>query len=157
MKDKILALARDTVETLGFIFVEAKILIGKSSKTLRVVIHKTGADVSMQDCSSASNVMQRRIEIEVPGFSENYGLVVESPGADRKLSSLQEVEIFKDREMRFVLKEPAKHGMKDGLAVGRVQNITGNTLRVLTDGKELEFNWEEIAGVKLYFDMKNYL
>ncbi len=153
MKDKILTLAEDTVSALGFIFVEAKL----SGPTLKVVIHRKNADVSMDDCAKLSNVLLRRLEVEIPQFSEKYALIVESPGADRKISTLRELGIFQDREMLFTLKNPGQSGFKDGVLLGRVTEISGTSLKILSDSGTIALEWDDISGVKLYFNIKNYL
>lgn len=157
MKDKILALTEDTVSTLGYVLVETKLNPSKSGMALKAVIHRKGGNVSMDDCARLSNVLLRRLEVEIPDFSEKYSLVVESPGADRKLPTLREVEIFQEREMLFTLKDPAKFGRKDNVVLCRVDEISGSRLKISSDGAVFDLEWDDIAGVRLYFNIKNYL
>ncbi len=157
MKDKITVIAEDTVSALGYILVEAKRIPGRAGMVLRVVIHKKNADVSMKDCASVSNVLLRRLEVEIRGFSEKYALVVESPGADRKIGSMRELSLFQDREMLFSLKDPAKLGLLDGRISGKPSEISGSSFKVLYEGRVLELDWNDITGVKLYFNIKDYL
>jgi ribosome maturation factor RimP len=151
------SLVEETVSTLGFKLVEVRIIPGKSGRILKVVIHKDNGDVSMKDCASVSNVLLRRLELDLKSFSESYDLIVESPGADRKISSLKELEIFLGREMMFTLKNPASHGLMERQFSGKVEEISGTSIRIGHGEGEIQLDWNDIAGVKLYFNIKDYL
>lgn len=156
-KDRILELTKDTVQTLGYACVESRITQGKSGKTLKVIIYKTEGDVSMEDCSKVSNVLLRRLELEQADFSESFDLLVESPGVDRKMESLGELGIFKDKEVRFVIRNAGNYGLKDNVIIGKGE-VTGNeTVRIRSGEKTYEIPWKDISQAKLYFDIKKYL
>ena len=159
MRDLILEITKDTVTTMGFTPVEIRIGNGKGLKKLTVVIYRPGSDISMEDCSKLSNVLIRRLELESAGFSENYDLVVESPGVERKLTSLEELLIFQDRLIRFILKNPKDYHLNDNVVVGKViENDTKkNFLSVETDDGSVAFSWKDVSSAKLYFDIKKYL
>lgn len=157
MKEKILNLTDGTVSAFGFILVEARLVPAKTGMTLKVVIHRKNANVSMDDCAKLSNVLLRRLEVEIQHFSENYNLVVESPGADRKISSLREAGIFQDREMLFTLKDPGKFGLKENMLLGRITDISGTCLKITAGSGDFTLDWDDISGARLYFNIKNYL
>lgn len=159
MRDLILEITKDTVTTMGFTPVEIRIGSGKGLKKLTVVIYRPGSDISMDDCSKLSNVLIRRLELESEGFSENYDLIVESPGVERKLSNLEELMIFQDRTIRFILKNPKDYNLSDNVLIGKViENDTKNgRLSVETDKGNVSFLWKDVSSAKLYFDIKKYL
>lgn len=156
-KDRIIELAKDTVQTLGFACVEAKITQAKNGRTLKVIIYKPEGDVSMDDCSTVSNVLVRRLELEQADFSESFDLLVESPGVDRKLESIDELGIFKGKDIRFVLRNAANYGLKDNVIVGKAETFANGMVKVLTGDRTIEVSWSDVSQAKLYFDIKKYL
>jgi ribosome maturation factor RimP len=157
MKDKILAVARETIETLGYIPVEVRIMSAKNTRTLKAVIHKREGNVSTDDCSTVSNVLSHRLDLAVPGFSDSYGMTVESPGADRKLASIEESLIFSDRDIRFVLRNFESYDLKENVFVGRALRIENGKITVRAENREIEFLVDDVASAKLNFDIKKYL
>lgn len=156
-KDRIIELTKDTVKTLGYSCVETKITQGKSGKTLKVIIYKTEGDVSMEDCSTVSNVLLRRLELEQADFSESFDLLVESPGVDRKMESIEELKIFQEKEVRFVIRNAANYGLKDNVIIGKSEILENEMIRIRSGEKTHEIPWKDISQAKLYFDIKKYL
>ena len=157
MKEQILSVARETVDTLGFICVEAVINISKSMRTLKVVIYKKDGDVAMDDCSSVANVIIRRLDVEIPEFSNLYDVIVESPGVDRRLKTLEDFKIFSDKEIRFVLKNPSQFGRKDNVVIGKVTQIEGDRISIHSDDCDIVAGVADFSTAKLHFDIKKYL
>jgi len=157
MNDKIIEVVKETLDTLGFFMVEAKVLTGRNNRMVRVVIYKEGADVSMRDCSMVSNVLLRRLEMEVNNFSENYDLVVESPGVDRQIHSMDELHIFKDREIKFIVKDYKNKKLDKPELVGRIKDFFGEQFQVESKNRLTMLEWKDISSARLYFDIKNYL
>ncbi len=157
LKEKILSIVQETVETLGYINVENKLMRGNGANILKVVVYKNGDDISMENCSSISNVILRRLDLDIPGFSEHYDLIIESPGVERKLRSLEEINIFKDREIRFVIKNQVQYGLKDNVLIGKVEDIEKDILKIQLGKQKVMVNWNDISSAKLYFDIKKYL
>lgn len=150
------ALVRETVEALGYVLVESVWIGGKNRNTLRVVIHKPGEDVAITDCEKVSEVLSGRLDVE-DFIADSYNLVVESPGADRKIARPEEYDIFREKEFRFVLKDPAAAGRKDDVVIGKVLERTDDELRIETADGELRVPLKGIAKANIYFDMKRYL
>lgn len=160
-KDRLIELVRETVETLGFVCIEARLNLQKGGGTLRVIIFNRDRNVSMEDCSTVSNVILRRIGLEHPDFAENFDLVVESPGAERRFENLEEMLLFEDRDIRLVLRDPARFGLKDNVLVGRVSRTdSGNPGEFLfrtADGRDFTIPWIALSQARLNFDVKKYL
>lgn len=155
-REELLSIAKDTIETLGYAAVELKLSSGKHQKTLKAVVTREEG-VSMDGCAEISNVLLRRVELKDPEFGASYELVVESPGADRKLARFEEAPLFRGRKVRLVLKKPAEYGLKDSVVVGRLVNAADARLTLDVDGKEMVFPWDACATVRLNFDIKDYL
>ncbi len=156
LKEKIISMAKDTIETLGYISVDINLAVSKSGRTLKAVIYKKNSDISMDDCAKVSNVLLRRLELEIPDFSENYDLLVESPGVDRKLESLEELKIFSDKEIRFVIKKPDKYGIKDSVLIGNILRFEDNKVIIKHNDTEYKLDNNDFSA-RLYFDIKKYL
>lgn len=157
MKDQMIGLVKDTVETLGYTCVEARVIQNKGGRSLKIIIYKHDSDISMEDCTKVSNVVQRRLELESPDFSENYDMLVESPGVERKIETPEELAIFRDREIRFVLRNASNYGLKDNVVVGRTESVNGDTVRIRSGEKTIDVPWKDISQAKLFFDIKKYL
>jgi len=156
MREQELAIVRDTVETLGFILVDAYFQGGRRPSSLTVVIYRQGQDVTSGDCEQVSQVLAQRLAVEV-GFDHEYSLVVESPGVDRRLKSPREVEIFRDRPIRLVVKNFQEYGLKDSVVLTRIERVEGDTLVFTHEGKTYHIPWERLNQAKLHFDIKEYL
>ncbi len=156
MKERIKEIVKETLSEIGFICVEANIQLSKNSKKLIVVIYKNDGQVSMDDCSMVSNVLRRRLDIDIKDFSNNYDLIVESPGANRKLKNLNEINIFKDREIEFFLKPHLT--IKENRILGRVISIENDNIKIETEDKKVyNILWSDITTARLHFDLKKYI
>ncbi len=149
-------IVRETVETLGYVPVESVWIRGKNRSTLRVVIYKRESDVSTEDCAKVSEVLSGRLDVE-DFIADSYNLIVESPGVERKISRPEEYDIFRDKEIRFVLKDASLIGRKDPVFVGKVIERTEDSLLISTGDDEKRVPLSGIAKANLYFDMKRYL
>ncbi len=157
MKERIKEIVNETVSEMGFVCVEVNISLSKNTKKLMVVIYKNDGSISMNDCADVSNVLRRRLDIDIAGFSDNYDLIVESPGANRKLRNLKEVEIFKDREIEFFVKPFLK--IKENKIIGKVLSVIDEKIKIQSEveNKVYEIDWNDITTARLYFDLKKYI
>jgi ribosome maturation factor RimP len=156
MREKELEIVKDTVETLGFVLVDAFFQGGRRPSSLTVVIYRKEREVTSADCEQVSQVIGERLAVEV-GFDYDYALVVESPGVDRKLKNLREVEIFLGKPVRLVVKNFQEYGLKDSVVLTKIERIEGNNLVFTHEGKSYAIPWERFNQVKLHFDIKEYL
>lgn len=158
MKEKILAKTLETVAQMGFACLEARISRSPGGMALKVVIHKPGGDVSTDDTAETANILQKLLEVEFPGFSTDYDVLVESPGVDRKLNLPDELKYFSDRELRFVLRKTEKYGLKDNVVVGHaVLGPDGHIEVAVSGGGKLALDIEDISSARIYFDIRKYL
>jgi ribosome maturation factor RimP len=155
MKDKIIEITREIVSQLGYVCVEATILMSKNNRKLKVVIHRPGFDISTRDCAELSNILRNKLDIEVNNFSRNYDLIVESPGANRKLKNLEEVRMFMDREMEIFVKPESK--IKEKKLIGKVEKIENDEINLKTEKELYKIKWSDISMARIFFDFKKYL
>ena len=155
MKEKILEITREIVSRLGYVCVEATVLMSKHSKKLKVVIHKPGFDISTKDCAELSNVLRNKLDVEISDFSRNYELIVESPGANRKLKNLEEIRIFMDREIEIFVKPESK--IKEKKLIGKVEKIENDEINLKTEKELFKIKWSDISMARIFFDLKKYL
>lgn len=156
MKEKVLEIVRDTVETLGFVLIEAFFQGGRKPSSLTVVIYRKDGDVASSDCERVSQILAQRLAVEV-GFDYEYALLVESPGVDRKLKSIDEVGIFQDKLFRLVVRNFQEYGLRDSVVLTRIDRIENNAVVFTLEGKTYTIPWERLSQVKLHFDIKEYL
>ncbi|MCX7882506.1 MAG: hypothetical protein N2314_04720 [Brevinematales bacterium] len=156
MRDKELEIVKDTVETLGFVLVDAFFQGGRRPTSLTVVIYKHNGEITSADCETVSQVLAQRLAVEV-GFDHEYALLVESPGVERKLKSPYEVAIFQGKTMRLVVKNFQEYGLRDSVVLTKIEKVEGNTLVFTYEGKTYAIPWERFNQVKLHFDIKEYL
>ncbi len=155
MKERIIEIVNKTVSEMGFVCVETNIVISKNTKKLIVVIHKSDSSITMNDCKDVSNVLRRRLDIDIAGFSDNYDLIIESPGANRKLKNIKEAEIFRDKEIEFFVKPALK--IKENKIIGKIINIANENLKIQAENEVYEIKWKDITTARLYFDLKKYI
>ncbi len=156
MREKELEIVRNTVETMGFILVDSFFQGGRRPSSLTVVIYKPNGEVNSQDCERISQVIAQRLAVEV-GFDHEYALVVESPGIERKLKNIREVEIFRDKTMRLVVRNFQEYGLRDSVVVTKIDRVEGNSVVFTSEGKTYTIPWERLSQAKLHFDIKEYL
>ena len=155
MKDRIKEVVKETLKEIGYICVEINVMFGKNNKKLKVVIHKKGRDISMNDCADVSIVLRRKLDMLIPNFSQNYDLIVESPGVNRRLKNLEEVEMFSDKEIEFNLK---RDNNKTGKIIGKLKKITKDKLEIMDENNIIyNIKWDNVSSAKIYFDIKKYI
>jgi len=100
--DRLTKLARAVVEPMGYELVGVEFFQRSArSSLLRVYIdHERG--ISLDDCTAVSHQLSGVLDVEdpVPG---NYDLEVSSPGLDRLLFSVEQVQRFKGHRARVRL------------------------------------------------------
>jgi len=157
MNEDLINLTKNTVEMLGFTPVEIKILKSKNNSILKIVIYNKNNDISIDDCANVSNVLLRRIELDYPNFSNYYSIIVESPGVDRKLKTIEEISIFVGKEIKFNISDIKKYNLKENVVVGLIEKVENNKILIKKNNEILIFDYDDIKNPCLYFDIKKYL
>lgn len=156
MEKKILEIVEDTVRNLNYQLVESFVTFGKEKTTIKAIIYRNGEDMSHEDCTLVSKVLRKRLELEEL-FPDNSVLIVESPGVERKIKDRKEYDIFNDKEIRVIVKNPEKYGLKENVFIGKLQEEGVDWLLFANDKSELKVDDKDIAKANLYFDINKYL
>jgi len=101
--------------------------------------------VTLDDCAAVSREISAWLDVE-DLISHAYHLEVSSPGLERPLTKIDDFRRFTGRKARIKLKEP-----KDGQRVftGTLEQVAGECITVLADGKQVNIMFEEIARARL--------
>jgi ribosome maturation factor RimP len=133
---------RDSVETIGLTVSEYAF---GQPRRLRVVIdHDSG--VTVQDCVRATHAVEDALRAS--GFDPtDFTINVESPGAERRLTSERDFERFRGKEVRVLLNED-----RDGQRriVGVLGPVTSDTLTVSEPKRDWTLERSGIKDVRLH-------
>lgn len=91
-REKILVLAEDLLQNLGFELVDLELSQSDEGSILRLFIDKDGG-VTLEDCTHVSRMLGALLDVEDP-IAGRYNLEVSSPGLNRRLRRAQD---FKSR------------------------------------------------------------
>lgn len=115
---------------------------------LNAYIDKEGG-VTIDDCETVSRALEKKLDAQ-DFISENYVLIVSSPGLDRPLKKDRDFarSIGRDVEVKFY---KAIDGVKE--LRGNLTGYSADTVTVrLEDGSEKVMNRSDIARIRLAFD-----
>ena len=121
---------------------------GSEMKTVQIMAERTDRkDMTVDDCEKISHTASALLDVEDP-FNGRWVLEVSSPGIDRPLVKLADYERFKGEEAKVEL----VHDI-DGRKrfKGIIADVQGSSITMNFEGKEIEFDFEDIAKAKLTF------
>lgn len=112
---------------------------------LRVYIDKEEG-ISLNECELVSRELSPILDEKDP-IKENYFLEVSSPGLDRALKKDRDFVRYQGRDVDLKLYKPL-NGCKqfEGELVGLTED---NNIKIIVNGKEIEFNRKDVAIVRL--------
>ncbi len=112
---------------------------------LRVYIDKEEG-ISLNECELVSRELSPILDEKDP-IKENYFLEVSSPGLDRALKKDRDFVRYQGRDVDLKLYKPL-NGCKqfEGELVGLTED---NNIKIIVNGKEMEFNRKDVAIVRL--------
>lgn len=144
--DRIAAAARAAVEAIGF-----QVIFARTSPNRRVVVmvdRRDGGPVTVADCEIASRAVEGALRAlgHDPGA---FFIEVESPGADRPLTSPEDFVRFRGVQVTVTLRE-SREGRRNftGLLVGYDNGDV--TVHVLDEAAPETFRGPEIREVRLH-------
>jgi ribosome maturation factor RimP len=143
--DKILELARSTIEPMGYELVGVELLnAGKHGKTLRIYIDKDDG-ITLDDCAAVSHQFSGVLDVEDP-ISGNYDLEVSSPGLDRPLFTAEHFARFAGQQVTI-----RTLGQHDGRRKfkGELKGIDADIVTVSQDGEEFQLPLADIDTARL--------
>ena len=138
------AIALPVLVELGLELVEVQYRREQSGWVLRLIIDKQEG-VSHDDCTAASREIGQLLDIE-DFIDQAYNLEVSSPGLDRPLKSMADFQRFVGRMAKIKTDEPI--GGKR-FFVGRIQQISGDTIILEVGGTELRIPFEQVSKARL--------
>ncbi len=129
----------------GFEMVDVEYVKEAGEYYLRVYIDKEEG-ISLNECELVSRELSPILDEKDP-IKENYFLEVSSPGLDRALKKDRDFVRYKGRDVDLKLYKPL-NGCKqfEGELVGLTED---NNIKILVNGKEMEFNRKDVAIVRL--------
>lgn len=148
------------VNALGFELVGVEFDIHSNPKLLRVyadvaankVPNDDGARVgiTLDDCGKISYHLNKVLSVTQDLQLGNYVLEVSSPGLERRLFNLLQIEQHLNKEVRLRLTSPF-NGRSN--FVGMLKGVDHSLNRVFLeiDGQDLYFNFDNIAKVNLVY------
>lgn len=145
---KIMPVIENVAIKNGLIPIEVSFVKESERWFLRIFIYSNDHAVTHQDCENMTRGLGDYLDEIIP---INYYLEVSSPGAERKLKSLQEYEIFKGKNIKLKLKKPLKEGEKKilyGKIIDYQKNI-GLKLQEKETNQEILIEENNISSAKL--------
>lgn len=129
----------------GFEMVDVEYVKEAGEYYLRVYIDKEEG-ISLNECELVSRELSPILD-EKDLIKENYFLEVSSPGLDRALKKDRDFVRYQGRDVDLKLYKPL-NGCKqfEGELVGLTED---NNIKIIVNGKEMEFNRKDVAIVRL--------
>lgn len=129
----------------GFEMVDVEYVKEAGEYYLRVYIDKEEG-ISLNECELVSRELSPILD-EKDLIKENYFLEVSSPGLDRALKKDRDFVRYQGRDVDLKLYKPL-NGCKqfEGELVGLTED---NNIKIIVNGKEIEFNRKDVAIVRL--------
>ncbi|PBE94168.1 ribosome maturation factor RimP [Clostridioides difficile] len=129
----------------GFEMVDVEYVKEEGEYYLRVYIDKEEG-ISLNECELVSRELSPILDEKDP-IKENYFLEVSSPGLDRALKKDRDFVRYQGRDVDLKLYKPL-NGCKqfEGELVGLTED---NNIKIIANGKEMEFNRKDVAIVRL--------
>ncbi|MCB4302688.1 ribosome maturation factor RimP [Clostridioides difficile] len=129
----------------GFEMVDVEYVKEAGEYYLRVYIDKEEG-ISLNECELVSRELSPILDEKDP-IKGNYFLEVSSPGLDRALKKDRDFVRYQGRDVDLKLYKPL-NGCKqfEGELVGLTED---NNIKIIANGKEMEFNRKDVAIVRL--------
>jgi ribosome maturation factor RimP len=140
MRAGIIELVERVVTGLGYELVDFE--LSPRARLLRVFID-IERGVTVDDCATVSNQLQRVFEVENVDYDR---LEVSSPGLDRPLKKLTDFERFAGHEIQLRLSLPVNNQRN---FVGVLHGVHDGVVTLATDKGEMNFPFDEIEKARL--------
>lgn len=87
------AIVRPTIESLGFDVVQIRLIAQRGGQVLQIMAEPQGGEreMTVEDCAQVSRHVSALLDVEDP-ISGAYNLEISSPGIDRPLNTVQDFE-----------------------------------------------------------------
>jgi ribosome maturation factor RimP len=143
--EQIEKLLTPSIEDLGFVVVQIKLMDGNKSRLLQIMAEKPDGTMTVDHCAEISNHVSAILDVEdiIPGM---YRLEISSPGIDRPLVRRADYEAYLGHLAKIELTLPVA-GRKR--YTGVLRTLVGDTLTLEVDGKPVALELGDIQAAKL--------
>ncbi|PZP84791.1 MAG: ribosome maturation factor RimP [Azospirillum brasilense] len=143
--EQIEKLLTPSIEDLGFVVVQVKLIDGNKSRLLQIMAEKPDGTMNVDHCAEISNHVSAILDVEdiIPGM---YRLEISSPGIDRPLVKRADYEKYLGHLAKIELTLPVA-GRKR--YTGVLRTLVGDTLTLDVDGKPVALELTDIQAAKL--------
>ena len=152
LEDRLSSLIAPAVQSVGCELWHLELEGQGHHQRLRIYIDAL-AGVRLEDCERVSREVSALLDVDDP-IPGSYELEVSSPGMDRLLVRPEHFERYLGKEARFVLREPVAGARKWR---GRLSGVAPAAVRIVSEGRELEFRLDNVARARLVPDYEQAL
>ncbi len=151
LREKFLGWAAEACAVHGLDLYEAE-AVARGKWILRVFADRAGAEVgegiSVSECADVSRYLEAILDAD-EDVPERYVLEVSSPGIERKIKTVEQLEKSLGQDVALTLREP-----RDGKdkVIGRLKAHSEGLLTLEVSGEEMEIPWDEVAKARWTFD-----
>ena len=144
IEEKVEALVKDTINSLGYDLYDVLYIKEGPSQILRIVIDKdTGIDLN--DCEKVNDAVKDMLD-DVEYLNSQYYLEVSSPGIERLLRKDWQLKRYIGEEVEVKQFKKDENGFKD--YTGILKNVDEQILKIEVDYKEFVLDRKNISQVK---------
>lgn len=146
--EKIDAIIRPTVESMGYALVRIRLQPQRGRQVLQIMAEPSGdtREMTVEDCAEISRHISALMDVEDP-ISSAYNLEVSSPGIDRPLVTAEDFARFTGYEASVELEWP-----QDGRKrfKGQIVSVEQNVVALkLDEANTAELNVDDMQQAKL--------
>lgn len=142
--ERLVALAEEACEGLGYEVDDLELFTGKGRTLLRVTLDRQGG-VTVDDCAAFSRDFEALLDVEDP-IQGRYTLEVGSPGLDRQLKKPGHYVKSVGKLLRVV---PVEKLAGRNLLMGRLLRTDGKTITLSVDGEEVTLGLDAVKKARL--------
>jgi ribosome maturation factor RimP len=138
LKDEINRIIEKTAEELGYMIYEKSALLrGEDTK---IVVKLDSMDgISHKDCENFSKKLDFRLEESE--LIPNYTLEVSSPGLNRKLRNLEEVERFIDSPVKIIYQDENNRVVHKGVVTG----LENERIKIRSENRDIILEYKNVV------------
>ena len=145
LTEQIEALVVPSIEALGFLVVQVKLMDTHKSRMLQVMAERPDGSMSVEDCSTISKQLSALLDVE-DIITGEYRLEVSSPGIDRPLVKRSDYEKYAGHSAKIETVLPIK-GRKR--FTGVIQSVDGDEITLKVDNADVLIPLADVQAAKL--------
>jgi ribosome maturation factor RimP len=154
LRDRIESWAREAAEAHGLQLFDVE-PAARGRWIVRVYVERPGdfdpepgEGVEVDECAEVSRYLEAYLDAE-DAIPENYVLEVSSPGLERPLTGLEDLERAIGNRIQLVTREQIDGRNK---VVGTLEGLDGDVLEIEIDGRSFTIDWDDVKQSRLKRD-----